>query len=497
MLQSILRPRDLKKMVQDAQIFGEFSFQVIKNRDGSLNSLVHLPKQMVVPSLEDEDGDITSYWYSRNWKDRRKEKYVPENFPAFGISDTKQTEIYVGKEYKAGNEFFGTPDYMAGLQYAQMEEEISNMAISSIQNGLSAGYIINIPNGDSYSDEEKAEFEKQVKKKLTSSSNASNFIISFNGLDVEISVTPFPVNANIHKQWDFLTIEAKSQIMTAHRVISPSLVGLSSATGFANEADMMDMSEKQLMKRVIAPKQQFVLEAIEEVLVQFDINLDLIFKPLTQEEEMIKEEVIAEEDNVQETELKMASEVLSSMADELISMGEVVNESEWELLCSSDVDYDTDDDLRGFLALSNTGTARPNAKSSQDSEAVRIRYRYTGSASPQREFCAKMMAANKLYRKEDIIQMEKSSTNPGFGKGEGGSSPYSIWLWKGGGKMSKDFPNGTCKHVWQREIYLNNGKTDAKSPLAKTISTSEAKRKGYKVPSNNSDVSIKPHNNKS
>ena len=65
--------------------------------------------------------------------------------------------------------------------------------------------------------------------------------------------------------------------MTAHRVISPSLVGLSSASGFANEADMMDMAEKQLMKRVIAPKQQFVLEAIEEVLTQFDINLDLIF----------------------------------------------------------------------------------------------------------------------------------------------------------------------------------------------------------------------------
>ena len=504
LLQSILRPRELRKIVQDAQIFGEFSFQVIKNKDGSLNSLVHLPKQMVVPSLEDDDGDITSYWYSRSWKDRRKDKYTPENFPAFGISDTKQTEIYVGKEYKAGNEFFGTPDYIAGLQYAQMEEEISNMAISSIQNGLSAGYIINIPNGDSYSDEEKAQFEAQVKKKLTSSSNASNFIISFNGLDVEISVTPFPVNANIHKQWDFLTIEAKSQIMTAHRVISPSLVGLSSASGFANEADMMDIAEKQLMKRVIAPKQQFVLEAIEEVLTQFDINLDLIFKPITQEEEMIKEEVVAEEDNVQETDLKMASEgcnegcdVLVSMADELIQMGEDSNEDEWELLCSSDVDYDSDNDLRGFLQLATTGTARPNAKSSQDSEAVRIRYRYVGNSNPQREFCAKMMSANKLYRKEDILQMEKSSTNPGFGKGEGGSAPYSIWLWKGGGKMSKDFPNGTCKHQWQREIYLNRGKTDANSPLAKTISTSEAKRKGYKVPTNNSDVSIKPHNNKS
>lgn len=316
MLQSILRPRDLKAMVQDAQVFGEFSFQVIKNRDGSLNSLVHLPKQMVVPSIENDEGEIESYWYSRKWSDRRKEKYVPQIFPAFGLKNTRETEIYVAKEYKAGNEYFGTPDYMAGLQYAQMEEEISNMAVSSIQNGLSAGYIINIPNGDNYSDEEKAEFEAQVKRKLTSSSNASNFIISFNGQDVEITVTPFPVNANIHKQWDFLTLEAKNQIMTAHRVISPSLVGLSSSTGFANEADMMDIAEKQLVKRVIAPKQHFVLEAIEDVLNQFEINLDLIFKPLTQEEEMINEEIESEDDKVQEKLSKEVSEGSEVSVDE-------------------------------------------------------------------------------------------------------------------------------------------------------------------------------------
>jgi hypothetical protein len=93
--------------------------------------------------------------------------------------------------------------------------------------------------------------------------------------------------------------------------------------------------------------------------------------------------------------------------------------------------------------------------------------------------------------------MEKSSTNPGFGKGEGGSAPYSIWLWKGGGKMSAKYPNGTCKHQWQREIYLKKGKKqDLKSPLSETISTSEARRKGLKPPTNNSNVSIKPHNNK-
>ena len=316
MLQSILRPRELKKIVSDSQIFGEFSFQIIKNRDGSLNSIKHLPKEMVIPALSNDYGEIENYWYSRNWKERRKAKYIPEAYKAFDGEQNKTTEIYVAKEYRAGCEYFGTPDYMSGLQYAEMEEEISNMNISSIKNGLSAGYIINIPNGDDYSDEEKSEFEAQVRKKLTSSSNASNFIVSFNGREVEITITPFPVNTSVHKQWEFLTGEAKSQIMASHRVISPSIVGLSSATGFANEADMMDMAEKQLLKRVIAPKQEFVLEAIEDVLTAYDINLDLMFKPLTQEEEMIAEEAQADEDNINEDEIKRGT--LEATLDRMI-----------------------------------------------------------------------------------------------------------------------------------------------------------------------------------
>ena len=143
----------------------------------------------------------------------------------------------------------------------------------------------------------------------------------------------------------------------------------------------------------------------------------------------------------------------------------------------------------------STGTARPNAKSSQDSKDIAIRYRYVGNPFPERLFCKKMMLANKTYRKEDILQMNKSGVNDGFGLG--GSNSYSIWLWKGGGKMSTAYPEGTCKHKWQREIYLKRGGgVDVNSPLAKTISTSEARRKGYKVPVNDSNVSIEPNKNR-
>ena len=53
-LQTILRPRELRKMVADFQVFGEFSFEVIETKGGELHSLTHIPKQMVIPSIANE-----------------------------------------------------------------------------------------------------------------------------------------------------------------------------------------------------------------------------------------------------------------------------------------------------------------------------------------------------------------------------------------------------------------------------------------------------------
>ena len=486
-LQTILRPRELRKMVRDFQVFGEFSFEIIESKGGELHSLTHVPKEMLIPAIANEKNEIEKYWFSRNWQKYTDIDYTPISFPAFGAQ--KGNSMFVARPYTVGNKYFGSPDYSSGLVFAEIEEELSNMYISSIKNGLSAGYIINIPNGTNYTPEEKEEFERQVKRKLTSSSNSSNFIISFNDQEVAIDVTPFPVNSSVHKQWSELTEQAKTQLMTAHRVISPSLVGLSSASGFSSVADEMDMSERQTIKRVIKPKQDFVIESLEEVLVHYGINLDLYFAPLTEEKIEVKEETAELSSHV-----CMSDGAPTELADSLIELGETLDASEWTMLSSADVDYDTDGDLYDLVEFAtSTGTARPNSKSAQDSKEIAIRYRYVGNPNPQREFCKKMMQANKLYRKEDILQMNKAGINDGFGLG--GTNNYSIWLYKGGGKMSSNFPQGTCRHKWQREIYLKKGSSlDVNSPLAKTISTSEARRKGYKVPTNENIVSIKPHN---
>ena len=98
-----------------------------------------------------------------------------------------------------------------------------------------------------------------------------------------------------------------------------------------------------------------------------------------------------------------------------------------------------------------------------------------------------MMSANKVYRKEDIIAMENMAVNSGFG--EGGSSTYSIWFYKGGAR---------CKHKWIRRTYMSKAgvKPDVNSPNSETISTTKARQKGFRPEANNPKVGITPSNMK-
>ena len=458
-LKQVLSDNDLRRIIADFQLFGEASFQVVKNKKKGLHSIKHLPKNLVVPSVVNEDNEIEHYYYSQDYGNLSKNPAEP--YSAFGTSNDA-IEIYNIKPYQSGELYFANPSYFSALQYCEVEEEISNLYVNSIKNGLSAGYMIEVMNGVNLQTEEKDAFERKIKKHLAGSQNASQFILSFNGVDTEVKVTPFPVNENIHKQWDFLNENAIQKILTAHRATSPSLVGIISSSGFSNTADEMDMAEQQLMKRVIEPKQRYILDALQEVLVNYDINLNLYFRPLSEPKEAttaLSSHCSHEKKNVD--------------LDEFISKGVEVDLSEFDLLDEIEVDYDDD------VQLTATIKGDPKKGSLQDSKDILIRYKYVGNKTPERQFCKDIMSANKVYRKEDIIALEDKPINRGWGLG--GSDTYSIWLYKGG---------GACKHKWNRVIYLRKG---VEKELTDVISTREALRRGYKVPTNDSKVSITPN----
>lgn len=566
----ILSEKEARKIIIDFQIFNELSFQTSPERGNRerLAKISHIPKQWVAPEMVNGKGVIETYYVSKDWNKWRQGEYKPMPYPAFGTNRTAAAQLYVSHPYIAGKFYFGDPDYLSGLPYCEMEEEIANLNINSIKNGLSAGYIINVPGGISLSDEEKEEFERSIKRRLTGSPNASRFVLSFNDIDVEITITPFPVNERIHKQWEFLVNEAKQQILTSHRCPSPSIAGIISSSGFSNTADEMDTAEEQLVKRVIKPKQDFILSAFHEVLEAYGIDLELQFLPLTemqeeqQEEEEIKEDVeelkrlvrlagfdpnqkrgpdgewvdlefrntyiSALEDLKKEVikakegqtglripkelipdyfqraaqlgidkklinkslrlklnkiirsisglaslggidrneeilkgidlildEFKQGTELSSQMVDQLIQLGEEVDDT-WEVVDDSRCDEMTIDELQlnTVFELAQVPVT-PRKNSNQDTSIFKIRYKYAGSGEGEREFCKKVLEANKVYRAEDL--------NGNFNYNEdfapSGQNTYNLFLYKGG---------VNCQHWWQRVIYLKKGN--------KKISVNDAKK---------------------
>jgi hypothetical protein len=476
-LQTILRPKELRKIISDFQIFGEFSMQVIKTKGGDLSSIEHIAKQSIVPSIQNEDGEIEHYWFSRDWAKWQRNK--PVEFPAFGTSKDA-IEIYCGKPYKVGKVYFSDPDYIGAMPFMEMEEEIANGNISYIKNGLSAGYVINIPDGMSLTPEQKDKIEKDIRRKLTGSSNSGTFILNFSGRDQEpITVTVFPVADNIHKQWQWLSEEATQKILTSHRATSPALVGIVSSSGFSNTADEMDMAEQQLLKRVIKPKQDFVLDALEDVLLAYGISLDLYFKPLTE---------IVDEPVEEPTRLSNHCNCNSDSSDD--EMFKILDSYALDM----SADYDLTDGTEYELQLS------ANQTSEQDSALWKIRYAYTKgtSKSPKgssRAFCNRMVSlglSGKVYRKEDIELMSSQGVNGQFAHSGG---KYDIFLYAGG---------VNCYHRWERRIFkkkLNEDGTPKKGGAMATtteVNVNEARRQGAKIPKNSPDVAIaeidKPNN---
>ena len=337
---------------------------------------------------------------------------------------------------------------MAGLQYAEMEEEISNFSINHIKNGLSFGYVINFNNGGSLQPEEKDEIERRIKQKLTGSENAGRFILSFNdGKEAEVTVEKLDVN-DAHNQWESLRTDAAQQILVAHGVTSPLLFGMPSAGGFGANADELNVASKLLQDYQISPKQEQFLDALKPALELAGLETDLEFLPLREsykDEEVVEEDV--EDNAVQdiEEEVELSNDVEYNI-EAFLSEGEDIDFEDWELLDDRRCDEMTLSETQlntvfEFARVPKDDENIERSRSKQDTSLFKIRYRYAGSRTPEREFCKSVMFSNKVF-KEETLNKEQFIT-PKMGKG--GSNTYNPFLYKGG---------VNCNHWWQRVIYL-------------------------------------------
>jgi hypothetical protein len=488
----------------DYKKFGGYYIEVIYSVDRlSIAKIRHLPFEECRIAVTGEEEEIVGVYHSNDWANTRKKKNKPQFSPVYNPTNNAEEprQIFYKFAYCGAN-IYPRPDYYSAINSIELAKEISVYHVNNIMNGLSPSMIVSLFQG-APDPEQQRDMKRDWERELTGARNAGKFIMTFNERDTpKPEITTFPLS-DADKQYEFLSKESTSLIMVAHRVVTPLLFGIRDVGGgFGSNKDEMAVGLEIFTNQVVEPAQRKLASGLEEILSYEMPNLTITVipnSPLMLTPPVKVEPTPAPAPQVLEVEKKKVccaretnelEELGSAIAEELIALG-TEPPSGYILIDSYEVDYENDEKENEELVkieaheLASTGSAQPMRPSEQDSTnyagvTFMTRYRYKGNAATEREFCKKMISADKLYRKEDIEAMEDKAVNRGWGPY--GSDYYSIWLYKGG---------GNCYHFWQKEVYVNAKGINPLAKDAQQIAVRRAEKMGYTV-RNDIRVSLLP-----
>lgn len=459
-LNEFFNKRELHNIIRSYWIQKTISIEVRK----SLNKVIGIdyinPTQLRVLNLEKGEPNIFGYKEDWNPQSPLGNRQKKTDLPSYG-SDDDHSILYW---YDAGtfNVPYGRPSYISATDSIELEISIYMMHNHGAQNGMFPSMIASYPSsGDPTQDEATAE---NIRNQATGVANAGKIITIPVPQGAETPTFSSPNLTGLDKIYENQYQVSEAGILKAHRIPSPSLIsGLNTkTTGFASPEDEMQWAKNELVSKIIDPNRDIILNVLAPLFEELELKGTVTFEDL-------------ETDNIEtvEVEENLSKENPLELEDIINGADSIEDLKGWKILKVEDA---TNAEGEKQYQFASSGVARSNAKSSQDgtegNEQYKIRYRYSGDKSGQREFCNLMLRFNKLYRYEDIVNMSFSNVNVGFGID--GANNYDIFSYKGG-------PN--CKHKWERVTFVKEGLEggiDVKSGVFEnnTLSETEADSKG-------------------
>lgn len=472
-MMALLSKECVRHLCTDIKLLGQCAMQVIYTKDRKKIAQVHhIPVQLLRAEKCNEDGKIEGYYYSDDWSNVKK--YEPKRISAFGCSNDPQ-EIFFVKPYSVGLKYYALVDYTGGIPYAVLEEDISEYLINECERGFSGRSVVNFNNGVP-AEEQQLMIKNKVLSQLTGTTG-DKVIVSFNNnQESKTTVDAMPVN-DAPDLYSTLSEECLRKIMLSHNVTSPLLFGIASSNGFSSNADELKDSFALFSNMIIAPMQELLLDAFEQILAYNGISLNLFFRTLKPLEFVDLDNAITEEQVQEETGVELNKDFTDKEGEQILDNleGEEVDEN-WELVDerafkneNGDLDEwieEIDNKKSKLRKLADVIKSFPSRSSQLDKSIYKVRYKYSQkySSGNSRDFCKTMMGRTNrgvVYRLEDIDKASRAGVNKKLGhKGQS----YDLFKFKGG---------VNCGHYWSEQLYRLKKKKDGSYYEDKALSSSE------------------------
>ncbi|QDP49730.1 MAG: putative portal protein [Prokaryotic dsDNA virus sp.] len=498
----------ITKCAFDLKLFGSYAINVIWSKDKTkIAEIYHIPVEQIRIGKKNDSGEVEEYYVSSDWSRYRQKEYAPRIVKAYDTQDrTEASQIIYCGIYSPGMEVYHTPDYLSSMNWILTDHLTSEYHLSNIKNGFHPSFWINFNNGVPTT-EERYKIEQQIKDKFTGV-NSGRFVLTFsddknNAPDLQ----PIQVS-DADKQYTVLNELCIQNIMIGHRVTSPMLLGVKTE-GQLGGRDELSTAFELYSNTVVNPMKDLALKGLRMVLNVNNLNLPISLSEVSPLSSMFDADVLKDvltQDEIREQlgyePLAQAEEVNSRFSEEsaldhfLANYGEDEDLENWDLIDEEDASDEHEDFDFAYnlekMYFARTGTSKAERKSEQDGidrdiNLYRVRYVYAtkGGHTSEREFCKKMVAANKVYRKEDIIGQAHSLSsiraNPDLAGNDSGI--YNIWKFKGG---------ANCHHRWYRRIYQTKFGNRPNLEDDTIITTTKARSKGFRPVPNEQEVPVAP-----
>ena len=447
---------ELRKACVDFQIQGGFALEVNWSLDRTtIANVSHLPFENIRSGFVNEDEKVDYYYYSKDWSSKRAEVDEICTFDPERKIDHPTQILYV-KPFSPGSFYYPKPCYTGSIDYIELDKEIGKYHINNIKNGMSPSFSIHFKNGIP-PQEERNRIRMDIERQMSGASNAGKFIVTYSDdPERKPDFEPFQLS-DAHNQYQFLSEEVTGKIMVGHRVTNPQMFGVAVPGKLGGGGELAESAEL-FNQNVVRPNRRIIEETVQTLLRAAGLDSAVL-------------ELSSQEDEVN----------LDASWEHLDALGEDISD-EWELIDESPVDYETEAVKDALWAFASVPSSNPNGKSEQDTEIIKVRYVYSPKSvqDDSRSFCKKMVAASKVYRKEDIEAASLRAVNPGLG--EGGSNTYDLFLYKGGAR---------CHHFWSRQTYLKKTNKKISVNQAKKL-IREAGVDAKRLPTNSPKVAQRP-----
>jgi len=212
---------------RDFEIFNGFSFEVIPNREGTKAKLHYVPIHTLRFGLDETGKEVSDYmWFSKNWAEFKKKEYEPQYIKRYEPGIRNEKTIYYYTEPNAnGLDYYPSPSYSTGLNYINLDYEISQYHKNSLAQGFQPSFMMYFGTGQPEKEEQDI-FYREFMRNFQGSRNAGKILLSW-GSGSEEKPEMIKIDNAVNDDRFILLRETIEQAICQSAEIPPQLVLLS------------------------------------------------------------------------------------------------------------------------------------------------------------------------------------------------------------------------------------------------------------------------------